>query len=81
MSAAFIALGTSALAQSDSAARVRHGYILPANVDLIIIGNPNWERWKPTGEDIEIVDALLRPELKTKRKELGLKKPCRYHRQ
>jgi hypothetical protein len=76
----FVVAALTASAQ-ESAVRVRHGYILPASKDLIIIGDPNWDRWKPTEEDVEIVEALLRQELKAKRKQLGIKKPCRYKRQ
>ncbi len=75
-----IALCCSVCAQ-ESAIRVRHGYILPANKDLIIIGDPSWERWQPTENDIDLVETLLQQELKAKRKELELKKPSRYQRQ
>jgi hypothetical protein len=74
-----VVVAVTACAQ-DASIRVRYGYILPVNKELFV-GNPNWEQWKPTEENVEIVDALLSQELKARRKEFGIKKPCRYKRQ
>lgn len=80
ISVLLIALQISVCAQG-SAVRVRHGYIFPASKELIIIGDPSWERWMPTERDVDLVEVLLQRELKAKRKEMGIKKPDRYQRQ